>query len=235
MIGFVGWGVIFAVGIAWEVLGLARPRDAWPTLSDLLNLVTRPLLGRWILFGLWLWFGWHLFIRGWELFLRASPVPPDDDSAGTTRAALSGGTALPSLDQLLREDAIPLAVLYALVIAMLLYGFLQTRRARDQAVPGNAGPTPASRSRRRPEPPAGRARRGSPRRWLGHTALTATGGYALFLAGTGLHYGLVEAESAEFMRAAAGGGAFLLCIAIPSFALLSWIEGRAGTARRRRG
>jgi hypothetical protein len=27
--------------------------------------------GRFILFGLWLWLGWHLFIRGWAFFLRS--------------------------------------------------------------------------------------------------------------------------------------------------------------------
>jgi hypothetical protein len=30
----------------------------------------RPWLGRVVLFGLWLWLGWHLFIRGWRFFLR---------------------------------------------------------------------------------------------------------------------------------------------------------------------
>jgi hypothetical protein len=28
-------------------------------------------LGRFILFGFWLWLGWHLFIRGWAFFLRS--------------------------------------------------------------------------------------------------------------------------------------------------------------------
>jgi hypothetical protein len=31
----------------------------------------RPALGRAILFGLWLWLGWHVFIRGWTFFLRS--------------------------------------------------------------------------------------------------------------------------------------------------------------------
>jgi hypothetical protein len=28
-------------------------------------------VGRWAVFALWLWFGWHLFVRGWHFFLRA--------------------------------------------------------------------------------------------------------------------------------------------------------------------
>jgi len=31
----------------------------------------RPLLGRSIVFGVWLWIGWHLFVRGWSFFLRS--------------------------------------------------------------------------------------------------------------------------------------------------------------------
>lgn len=30
-------------------------------------------VGRWALFGLWLWFGWHTFVRGWHFLL---PEPP---------------------------------------------------------------------------------------------------------------------------------------------------------------
>jgi hypothetical protein len=26
--------------------------------------------GRWVLFALWLWFGWHFFVRGWRFLLR---------------------------------------------------------------------------------------------------------------------------------------------------------------------
>ncbi len=39
--------------------------------SDVLRVAMRYPLGRWVLFGLWLWFGWHLFVRGWRFFLRA--------------------------------------------------------------------------------------------------------------------------------------------------------------------
>jgi hypothetical protein len=32
--------------------------------------VTRYPLGRWALFALWLWWGWHTFVRGWHFLLR---------------------------------------------------------------------------------------------------------------------------------------------------------------------
>jgi len=42
----------------------------WPTMSSMLRAFMRPVAGRAVLFGLWLWLGWHLFIRGWSFFLR---------------------------------------------------------------------------------------------------------------------------------------------------------------------
>jgi len=39
-------------------------------MSDIFRTIMRPLLGRVVVFGLWLWLGWHLFIRGWRFFLR---------------------------------------------------------------------------------------------------------------------------------------------------------------------
>lgn len=27
-------------------------------------------VGRWVLFTLWLWIGWHTFVRGWHFLLR---------------------------------------------------------------------------------------------------------------------------------------------------------------------
>lgn len=67
MIGLIGWAVLVAALLTWEGIGLARPHDAWPTFSDLTRTVTGTLVGRWLLFGLWLWVGWHLFVRGWRV------------------------------------------------------------------------------------------------------------------------------------------------------------------------
>jgi hypothetical protein len=71
MIGLVGWAAVMGVLLAYQGLTLVRHDDAWPTFSDLVRVVMRYPPGRWVLFGLWLWFGWHLFVRGWRFFLRA--------------------------------------------------------------------------------------------------------------------------------------------------------------------
>ncbi len=70
VVAIVGWIVIFALLFTWQGIGLARG-PAWPTLSDIFRAFMGPLVGRWLLFGLWLWLGWHVFIRGWEFFMRS--------------------------------------------------------------------------------------------------------------------------------------------------------------------
>lgn len=70
VIALVGWGVLIAAVFVWEGFGLVRPHDGWPTLSDMLRRITSTAPGRWFLFALWLWLGWHLFVRGWHFFLR---------------------------------------------------------------------------------------------------------------------------------------------------------------------
>ena len=77
MIGSIGWIVIITAFVAWEALGLFVGHG-WPTLSRVTRDVTRTPVGRWVLFGAWLWLGWHLFIRGWQFFLRGpgAPAPP---------------------------------------------------------------------------------------------------------------------------------------------------------------
>ena len=69
-VALVGYAVLFAALLAWQAIGLVRPGDDWPTLSELLRKVTRNTAGRWILFASWLWVGWHLFVRGWRFLLR---------------------------------------------------------------------------------------------------------------------------------------------------------------------
>ncbi len=68
MLSVVGWAVIIAVLLSWQ--GMALVREDWPTLSDMFRAVMRNPVGRWFLFGFWLWVGWHFFIRGWRFFLR---------------------------------------------------------------------------------------------------------------------------------------------------------------------
>ncbi|HZD71848.1 MAG TPA: DUF6256 family protein [Actinomycetes bacterium] len=69
LIGSIGWAVIFGAFVSWEAIGL-MVGHGWPTLSHVTRAVTRLPVGRWVLFGAWLWLGWHLFIRGWQFFLR---------------------------------------------------------------------------------------------------------------------------------------------------------------------
>jgi hypothetical protein len=64
-----GWILIFLIGCTWEMIGLARGTD-WPTVSDMLRAFMSPAWGRALLLAMWLWLGWHLFIRHWEFFLR---------------------------------------------------------------------------------------------------------------------------------------------------------------------
>jgi len=69
-LAIVGWIVIVGAFLVWQGLALANAPE-WPTVSQIFREFMRPLAGRVVLFALWLWLGWHLFIRGWRLFLRS--------------------------------------------------------------------------------------------------------------------------------------------------------------------
>ena len=71
VIAVAGYAVIVGALLAWQAVGLLHPADDWPTLSEMLRKVTRTIPGRWMLFSVWLWLGWHLFVRGWRFFLRS--------------------------------------------------------------------------------------------------------------------------------------------------------------------
>ena len=68
-IAVVSWLGIVGALLVWQGIGLVRGPE-WPTLSDFFRSFMTVPLGRFVLFGLWLWLGWHLFIRGWSFFLR---------------------------------------------------------------------------------------------------------------------------------------------------------------------
>jgi hypothetical protein len=70
VIGYLVWAVLFGALFAWEGLALSHISGV-PTLSDAFRVIMRYPFGRWALFALWLWFGWHIFIRGWHFLLRA--------------------------------------------------------------------------------------------------------------------------------------------------------------------
>jgi Family of unknown function (DUF6186) len=69
-IALVGWLVIVAALLLWQAFGLVFAPE-WPTLSQLFRDFMQPVAGRVVLFGIWLWLGWHLFVRGWHLLLRS--------------------------------------------------------------------------------------------------------------------------------------------------------------------
>ncbi len=69
VVGYVVWGILVGAVFAWEGLALAGIASV-PTLSDTFRVIMRYPPGRWALLALWLWFGWHLFIRGWHFLLR---------------------------------------------------------------------------------------------------------------------------------------------------------------------
>jgi Family of unknown function (DUF6186) len=71
VLGYLVWAVLFGALFAWEGLGLSHLSGTVPTLSAALRAFMRYPVGRWALFALWLWFGWHVFIRGWQFLLRA--------------------------------------------------------------------------------------------------------------------------------------------------------------------
>jgi len=70
LIGYLAWVVLFSALFAWEGLALAGVSGV-PALRGVFGAILRYPAGRWALFALWLWAGWHFFIRGWHFLLRA--------------------------------------------------------------------------------------------------------------------------------------------------------------------
>lgn len=69
IVAVAGWVVLFGAVLAWQGLSMALG-PPWLSGSDIIRAVMRNVVGRWVVFALWLWLGWHLFVRGWEFFLR---------------------------------------------------------------------------------------------------------------------------------------------------------------------
>ena len=70
LIGYLAWAVLFGALFAWEGLALAQVTGV-PSFSDVVRVIMRYPVGRWALFALWLWAGWHIFVRRWQFLLRA--------------------------------------------------------------------------------------------------------------------------------------------------------------------
>jgi hypothetical protein len=71
VLGYLVWAVLVGAVFAWEGLALSHISGSVPTLSATFRAIMRYPPGRWALFALWLWLGWHLFVRGWHFLLQA--------------------------------------------------------------------------------------------------------------------------------------------------------------------
>ena len=57
----VGYGVIAVALVACQVASLVSRRI--PSIGPAVSLVVSRRPGRWLLLSVWLWAGWHLFVR----------------------------------------------------------------------------------------------------------------------------------------------------------------------------
>jgi hypothetical protein len=200
--------VLFGAVLVWEGLGLTIG-EPWPTLSHMLRTVTRPLAGRLVLFGVWLWIGWHLFVRGWTFFLRG-PLPE--------LPAPSRGGGM-TLSQLWQHAILPLAGIYWLFVAMLSFAVRRPVVSRDAGGVGKQRATAWWRS------------------ILG-VALTVGAGYGVFITLIGAYVVFAGRNPADLLGHAVTGGALLAFIVVlPGFLLLSMAAALKRRPRRigRRG
>lgn len=70
VIAYTVWAVLLGALCAWEAFSLVQGGDEFPTLSDTLRAVAHFPVGRWGLFAVWMWFGWHIFFHGGHFLLR---------------------------------------------------------------------------------------------------------------------------------------------------------------------
>jgi Family of unknown function (DUF6256) len=137
---------------------------------------------------------------------------------------------------LLRQDVLPVAVGYLLVMGVLAAGLRLLRRdggpaeGRREGTPGPAPGRPGPPEI--PGPPAA-SRAGPVRRYAG----TAIGGYLLLMAVVILYYYGVARVGGAFITSAFTGCALLIALSTPVFALASWLAGRrrAGPGRNAGG
>jgi len=119
---------------------------------------------------------------------------------------------------LLRQDVLPVAVGYVLIMGALAAGLRLSRRDGDPA---------ALRPREVPARPGAAGWR----RLARHYAGTAIGGYLLLMAVVILYYYGVAQVGGAFIVSAFTGCALLIALSTPVFALASWLAER----RRRPG
>jgi len=132
-----------------------------------------------------------------------------------------GDAALSSA--LIRQDVLPLAVGYALLMAALAAGLVLLRRR--PAVPGE-GPSPAASA----DGAAGPVAHG----WLRlvrHVAGTAVGGYLLLMVVLISYYFGVAPVAGNFIESAFTGCALLIGLSSPLFGAATWLLERRRASR----
>jgi hypothetical protein len=132
MIGIVGWVVVGGLLLTWEGLAIAFDRPDWPSTSDMVRAMTRPVVGRWLLFAAWLWLGWHLFMRGWSFFLAGSGARTPPRAPKSVRA-------------LLTQVVLPLLTCYAGWLALVAGGRRERLRVRRAHGARSFGPAWSTR------------------------------------------------------------------------------------------
>ncbi len=193
MIGYALWAMLFVALLVLEACGLTRSGHQWPTLSDLFRSATRPVYGRWIFFALWLWMGWHFFIRGWEFFLRGKGADaPGGAGAGKTLGATISQVVVP---------------LFLLFVVFFTVGWA-SKRLNNEDRPPRHGDDAAARH---------------PRQFVGYALVTTIAGYALLVATMGVYQLMVGSRASGDVRSAAVYGAFLAFgVALPLFFLVAF-------------
>jgi hypothetical protein len=211
VIGYILWALLLAAALVLEGLGLTLAGHQWPTVSDLFRSLTRPVAGRWIFFALWLWAGWHFFIRGWEFFLQGS---------GAQKPASPGGGK--ALKATILQVVVPLLVPF---VVFLVVGRSSRRLIESEDKPGA---TPATREHAALEP----ARR--PVTFLRYALGTSVVGYALFVAVIGV-YQLATGSSAsgDFTSALSYGAFLAFGVALPFFFAITLVATVVTRIRRR--
>ena len=208
MIGYALWAALLAAMLTLEGLGLTLRGHDWPTISDVFRSLTRSYAGRWIFFALWLWLGWHFFIRGWEFFLRGK--------GASAPGGLGGGKALGAT---ITQVVVPLLGLFLI--------FMLMGRASLRAL--------ATEDADASDQSDGAAQQGAQqrRRFLRYAAMTTVGGYLLFAGVIGLYELLVGRSASGIFGSALSYGAFLaFAVALPLFVALELVESMLRARRR---
>jgi hypothetical protein len=201
MIGYVLWALLLAAMLTLEGLGLTLEGRHWPTVSDLFRSTTRPLFGRWLFFALWLWAGWHFFIRGWQFFLQGSGAHEPGRGLGDGKGFF--GT--------ITQVCIPL---FAVFVTLMLIG----RNSRRMAVDGDA-------SELSPRAAESRTIALRPLTFARYALVTLVGGYGLFVAVMGVYQLVVGKSASDDFTSAARYGAFLgFLVGFPAFVVIAFAQ-----------